>query len=93
MNAYLVRFQGQLSGRNINPDCFHFFNSFKTLLLNNFSSIKSKDTNCQQNKIDTLSNLKSFLTSTVNTSEINVDINFFDMSSVVDLHKKMILMI
>lgn len=77
----------QLSGRNINPDCFHFVNSFKTLLLNNFSSIKSKETNCQQNKIETLSNLKSFLTNKIENIEVKVNVNFCNMSTVIDIHK------
>lgn len=71
----------QLSGRNINPDCYHFLNSFKTLLLNNFSSITSNQTNCQQHKIDPLINLKSFLTGTVNDEEIPIGINFIDINA------------
>lgn len=71
----------QLSGRNINPDCYHFLNSFKTLLLNNYSSITSNQTNCQQHKIDPLINLKSFLTGTVNDEEILIDINFIDINA------------
>jgi len=71
----------QLSGRNINPDCYHFLNSFKTLLLNNYFSITSNQTNCQQHKIDPLINLKSFLTGTVNDEEILIDINFIDINA------------
>lgn len=51
----------QHAGRNINPDCFHFMTSFKTLLLNNFSSIKSLNFNCEVDNLGPLSNLKTFL--------------------------------
>jgi len=79
----------QLSGRNIYPDCYHFVNSFKTLFLNNFSSIKSKETNCQQNEIDTLSNLKSFLTchNIKNIKEVPIKINFLNINSITNINK------
>ncbi|CAI6344921.1 unnamed protein product [Macrosiphum euphorbiae] len=51
----------QHSGRNINPDCFHFMTSFKTLLLNNFSSAKSLSFNCEADNLEPLTNLKNFL--------------------------------
>lgn len=65
--------------RNINPTCHNFMNTFKTLLLNNFPSVKSIGQNCEQDNIDCLSNLKIFLTnkslSELNTTDIAVPIN------------------
>jgi len=47
--------------RNINPTTIQFVSSFKTLLINNFSSIKSIG-NCEINETgDVLDNLKQFL--------------------------------
>lgn len=46
----------QHSGRNINPDCFHFMTSFKTLLLNNFSSVKSLNFNCEADNLEPITN-------------------------------------
>lgn len=51
----------QYAGSNINPDCYHFMNSFKILLLNNFSSIKFINVNCEAGNFKPLSNLKQFL--------------------------------
>jgi len=54
-------------------------NTFKTLLLNSFSSVKSIGQNCEQDNIDCLSNLKIFLTnkslSELNTTDIAVPFN------------------
>lgn len=48
--------------RNINPTTIQFVSSFKTLLINNFSSIKSLG-NCEITDTgDVLDNLKQFLT-------------------------------
>jgi len=49
------------SYRNTNPDCYHFVSSFKTLLINNFSSIKLIG-NCELDESDNvLNNLKQFI--------------------------------
>ncbi|KAE9523366.1 hypothetical protein AGLY_016314 [Aphis glycines] len=42
---------------NINPDCFKFVLSFKTLLINNLTSIKSSE-NCESDNSELLDNLK-----------------------------------
>jgi len=47
--------------RNINPDCFQFVLSFKTLLINNLTSIKSAG-NCESDNSELLDNLKQLLT-------------------------------
>lgn len=48
--------------RDTNPDCYHFISSFKTLLINNFSTIKSAG-NCELEDSDgVLNNLKQFIT-------------------------------
>ncbi|KAL5241326.1 hypothetical protein ACI65C_008736 [Semiaphis heraclei] len=50
------------SYRNTNPDCYHFVSSFKTLLINNFSSVKLIG-NCELDESDNvLNNLKQFIT-------------------------------
>jgi len=79
---------GNLGNFLVETDCYHFVNSFKTLLLNNFSSIKSRETNCQHNEIDTLSNLKLFLTSNnINEAEVPIVINFVDTNLIKNVNK------
>jgi len=61
------------------PNCVHFYNSFKTLLLNNFSSVKSLE-NCEADDNEKgLDNLKQFLLST--DSKIQHIPLYFDLSS------------
>lgn len=48
--------------RNINPSSIQFVSSFKTLLINNFSSVKSIGSNCESDDCSVLDNLKSFIT-------------------------------
>lgn len=65
--------------RNTMPNCIHFYNSFKTLLLNNFSSVKSLG-NCEVDDNEKgLDNLKQFLLS--NDSKIQHVPLDFDLSS------------
>lgn len=47
--------------RNINPTSFQFIASFKTLLVNNFSSTNLVGNNCESDDCTVLDNLKSFL--------------------------------
>lgn len=56
--------------RNINPDCYNFMTSFKTLLINNFASTKSISRNCQE---DNCQGLLKNLTSFLNTEHVNTD--------------------
>lgn len=59
--------------RNINPNSFQFICSFKTLLINNFSSLKSVG-NCEYDDSDgALKNLKQFI-----ESGSNIRVNFED---------------
>jgi len=65
--------------RNINPNCYQFICSFKTLLINNFLSLKSAG-NCEFDDSEiALCNLKQFIESgsssvLLNEDDINVDI-------------------
>lgn len=83
----------QHAGRNINPDCYHFMTSFKTLLLNNFSSIKSINANCKADNLKPLSNLKQFLQCTqINyNDDIQITPNFTEISSLNNEQNKLIL--
>lgn len=66
--------------RNTMPNCVHFYNSFKTLLLNNFSSVKSLG-NCEADDNEKgLDNLKQFLLSTDSKIQNNIPLDF-DLSS------------
>lgn len=57
------------------PNCYHFSTSFKTLLLNNFSSLKSLG-NCElDDSIGALDNLKQFLTGQNDAISNNVPLN------------------
>lgn len=47
--------------RNINPTCYSFVNSFKTLIVNNFTSPHSPNGNCKNDEGDALNCLKSLL--------------------------------
>lgn len=54
-----IRSQGL---RNINPTCWNFIHSFKSLLINNLTSIKSLRSNCEDDdSCGILSNFKKFL--------------------------------
>jgi len=68
-----------LGVRNTMPNCVYFYNFFKTLLLNNFSSVKSLG-NCEVDDNEKgLDNLKQFLLSTDSKIQhIPLD---FDLSS------------
>lgn len=77
--------------RNINPDAYQFVCSFKTLLINNFTSIKSAG-NCEHDDSDgTLDNLKQFIESGTNCSlkepeENNIiNIPMFDLPNTFDV--------
>lgn len=77
--------------RNINPDAYQFVCSFKTLLINNFTSIKSAG-NCEHDDSDgTLDNLKQFIESGTNRSlkepeENNIiNIPMFDLPNTFDV--------
>lgn len=49
------------SGREINPSASHFVSSFKALIINNFMSVHSPGSNCEQDEsIGLLGNLKNF---------------------------------
>ena len=49
-------------GRNVNPNCFSFISSFKTLVINNFMSPHSPGANCEPDEHDgTISTLRQFL--------------------------------
>lgn len=70
------------------PNCIHFYNSFKTLLLNNFSSIKSLG-NCEADYNESaLDNLKQFLNGSTENEIQNMPLDFglssfyFDFSNV-----------
>lgn len=74
--------------RNTMPDCIHFYHSFKTLLLNNFSSIKSLG-NCEADDNEkALDNLKQFLNGSTENKIQNISVDFgvsshfFDFSDV-----------
>lgn len=61
--------------RNNMPNCYHFLSSFKTLLINNFTSLKLIG-NCELDEnTETLDNLKQFLTPSASEPNINVPIN------------------
>lgn len=47
--------------RNVNPTPASFISSFKTLVINNFSSVHSPGANCEEDSNISLNNLKSFL--------------------------------
>lgn len=62
--------------RNTNPDCYHFVSSFKTLLINNFSSIKFSG-NCEEDNSDgVLNNLKQFITCSHNDEDEHILFTF-----------------
>lgn len=64
------------SYRNTNPDCYNFVSSFKTLLINNFSSIKFSG-NCKEDNSDgVLNNLKQFITGFHNNDDENILLTF-----------------
>lgn len=58
--------------RNINPTSFQFIASFKTLLVNNFSSTKSVGNNCEPDDCTVLDNLKSFLNGSYNLTVLQM---------------------
>lgn len=47
--------------RNVNPTPFSFISSFKTLVINNFSSVHSPGANCEEDVNSSLSSFKEFL--------------------------------
>lgn len=49
------------AGRNINPTCAAFSASFKTLVLNNFTTPHSPGSNCQEDDGEALNTLKKFI--------------------------------
>jgi len=68
------------------PNCYHFSTSFKTLLLNNFSSLKSLG-NCEvDDSIGALDNLKQFLSGQneiiSNDVSLNLGLNSFNVEFV-----------
>lgn len=69
--------------RNINPDCYQFICSFKTLLINNFTSLKSAR-NCElDDSTGALNNLKQFVKS---GSVINTNLqNNINLPMLIDL--------
>lgn len=72
--------------RNVMLNCYHFSASFKTLLLNNFSSLKSLG-NCElDDSIGALDNLKQFLSGqnevTRNDILLNLGLNSFTIEFV-----------
>lgn len=69
--------------RNTNPSSSQFISSFKTLLINNLSSVKSIG-NCETDDCSMLDNLKSFLEgpkTNDNYSEIVLNIPLLDLSN------------
>lgn len=73
--------------RNNMPNCYHFSTSFKTLLLNNFSSLKSLG-NCElDDSIGALDILKQFLSGPNEVHSIDVSLNFSLNSFNVELAK------
>lgn len=63
--------------RNINPSCSSFVSSFKTLLINNFTSTHSPGANCEKDDNYALNSLQLFLQENIeddtnNTNEENI---------------------
>lgn len=83
----------QHAGHNINPDCYHFMTSFKTLLLNNYSSVKSINSNCESDNLEPLSNLKQFVqyTHNNNNNDFQITPNFAEIDSLNNKQKKSVL--
>lgn len=74
--------------RNINPSCYSFICSFKTLIINNFSSPHSPNANCEEDDNKVLNSLKSLLT--VDRDEggndilVNLDVSDIEFNNVTD---------
>jgi len=65
--------------RNTNPTCFHFQNSFKSLIINNLISSQSVGANCEKDNCENLTTLKQLLTlnnKSTNQIQIIPQINF-----------------
>lgn len=77
--------------RNTNPTCFHFQNSFKSLLINNLISPQSVGANCQKDNCENLTTLKQLLTlnkSSSNIIQINPQINLSSITQNVVIPQK-----
>lgn len=69
--------------RNTNPTCFHFQNSFKSLIINNLISSRYVGANCKNDNCENLTTLKQLLTlnkKSTNPIQINPQIKFFSIT-------------
>ncbi|KAJ8917056.1 hypothetical protein NQ315_012975 [Exocentrus adspersus] len=58
--------------RNVNPTCISFMASFKTSLINNFTSLHSPGANCESDENSALNSLELFLQQGTEESERNI---------------------
>ncbi|KAL1487630.1 hypothetical protein ABEB36_015719 [Hypothenemus hampei] len=76
-------------GRNINPTCNNFIASFKTLTINNFQTIKSPGSNCEEDGSDgVLTNLKTFMCTEQEHTELETTMDERTALSIINRLKK-----
>lgn len=74
--------------RNVNPTCYAFTNSFKSLIVNNFVSPHSPGANCETDDAALLDVLKSFIedgSTTIDKSPVENDVEDVELSEEIDI--------
>uniref|UniRef100_A0A1Y1NHP2 THAP-type domain-containing protein n=1 Tax=Photinus pyralis TaxID=7054 RepID=A0A1Y1NHP2_PHOPY len=67
--------------RNINPTCQSFTYSFRTLLLNNLTSVHSPSANCEKDDSSVLDSFKSLISVPQQTSDVHFEVPDVNLSS------------